>query len=251
MPVPEWATAPFETFIEYVKQESILVHLATRGIAQIERGVPLAEALAAVKTGEKGAETESVRLARELADLAKGEIETEFTRLHGHSIVGVWGGLESLVEDVVVAWLKNRPSLLLNESFRRVKVSVGEFQASTRDARLRYLVGETDRRLGISAGLPRFEQLFEAVGLGGPLDEKLRRKLIEMYAVRNVVAHRRGIADRKLRTECPWRRDWRLGRPVKIGHEAWSEYMSATQTYGVELIRRTGAHFGIDIGNPT
>ena len=249
-PVPEWAKEPFRRFAEYSHQELDLVRLATAGITQLSRGEPLAEALAnAAHLFGDVPEDAAQRLesARELARLAQGERESEFTRLHGHSLVGIWGALESLVEDVAVAWLTHRPSLLKVGELAGVRISVAEFQRLTREARLRLLVNEGSKRTGVSAGFPRLEETLGRVGLAGGVEETLRRSLIEFYSLRNVFAHRMGLVDRKLKTECPWRQDWRVGERVILGSAEYRRLLDAVMQYVAEIAARTGDKFGLNI----
>ena len=246
--VPTWAMSPFRAFVEYVHHEGEIVHLAVVGISQLERGVPLAEALAALDRDDDSEDLNpdpSVEQARTIAAAAARERESGFTRIYAHSLVSVWGGLEVLVEDVVVEWLTHRPSLLRQEAFARVRVTLADFQAATRDDRLRYLVGECGRQVPGGSGISRFEGLFGLIGLEGIVAPEVRRSLIEMQAVRNAVAHRRSRVDRKLRSDCPWRTDWKLGKALRIDTDAWSGYLEATNLYAAELIHRTGDRFGV------
>jgi len=53
-------------------------------------------------------------------------------------------------------------------------------------------------------GIARFESLLNQSGLEGGIDSLVKRTLFEHWAVRNVVAHRNGVADSKFIENCPW-----------------------------------------------
>jgi hypothetical protein len=113
--------------------------------------------------------------------------------------------------------------------------------------RIEYLLDQVPRGPGVGGGFPRLESLLEKIELGGELDEGLRRKLIEIHQIRNVYAHRGGITDRKARAACPWRRDWRLGRQLRVSGSHYRDYVGALHEYAYELIVRSGAKFDFDV----
>lgn len=62
-----------------------------------------------------------------------------------------------------------------------------------------------------SLGVARFETLLALVELSGAIDEEHRKGLFELQQVRNVIVHRAGIVDRRLREQCPGS-TWSLAR---------------------------------------
>jgi hypothetical protein len=213
-PWPQWSKDPFERFFDYVENERRLVHLAANGIHQVVNQARIREVIYGVADL---LDTSKRRAAAQLADAlvmaeaARQEVEADFPLLHAHSLVGVWGALETLIDDVAVAWLTHDKTLLTAVEFVNVKVPLGEFQRMTVVERIEYLLDQVPRPAGVGGGFPRFESLLDKVMLGGPLDDDLRRTLIEAHQVRNVCAHRGGVADRRARAACPWRKDWKLG----------------------------------------
>jgi hypothetical protein len=254
-PVPQWAVEPFKRFRTYVQEEGQLLTLAAEGIHMLVARVPLAEALARLDKAASrelaGAspkdERKYLREVRERAKLAREEVDKDFPLLHGHSLVSLWGALETLVEEVVLAWLSHRPKLLDDPRLSAVRVTVSEFQRMKKRERLEHLIEQFPKKPGVGSGFPRFEDLLDLVLLSGPLDDNLRRTLIEVHQVRNVYAHRVGVADRKLIEACPWRKDWKVGQPVLIGSNEYGRYLNALADYVVELVRRSGRQFGREI----
>jgi hypothetical protein len=247
-PRPAWSKEPFHRFLDYLTTEMRLVHLAADGIHQLVKMEGLAAAIYGVNVLETPQDEVDRHLAltRERAELAREEVEADFPLLHAHSLMGAWGALEALIEDVVRTWLTHNRRLMETGDFAAVKVPLGEFQRMKIADRIDYLIDQVPRPHGVGGGFPRFEALLGKVGLGGPVDEELRRRLIEAHQARNIYAHRGGTVDRKARAACPWRRDWKLGRPLQIGHEDWSKYVGGIRDYGSCLVVRAGAVFGVD-----
>ena len=108
-----------------------------------------------------------------------------------------------------------------------------------------YLVGlvEQNAAAPLKRGVNRFECLLELLGLGGPIDEKVRDAIFEMQQVRNVIVHRRGIADTRFCRSCPSFQLSPSGR-VMVSHPMWEKYHRATLEYFIEIMCRTADKFG-------
>jgi len=248
-PVPGWARDPFHRFKAYIDQESQLLRLATAGISALVASEKLVTALARLDKalGDGRDSRQEVREARARARLARAEVKKGFPLLHGHSLVGVWGALETLVDDVALAWLTHRRKFLEDSDLATVRVPIATFVRMTRAERLEHLLDQVPRRPGVGGGLPRLEELLSKVGLAGPLDEDVRRTLIEAHQARNLFAHRGGVVDRKAASACPWRKDWKIGEPLPMNVREYTRMTRALDAYVAELIYRTGDRFGLDL----
>ena len=76
----------------------------------------------------------------------------------------------------------------------------------------------------------------------------MRKNLIELNQVRNVLVHRGGKADRRFNDACPWLGK-AVGDPVTITHAAFVKYFESVSSYTVELIARVGVRFGVDMSS--
>jgi hypothetical protein len=92
----------------------------------------------------------------------------------------------------------------------------------------------------LKLGAGRFEDVLAPLGLGGPIDDEVRRVLLEMSQTRHVLLHRGGIVDAKLIAACPWL-NLSPGEQVKIGHGKYVGYLVASHWYRLELDRRCQA----------
>jgi hypothetical protein len=247
---PDWSRQPFYRFLDYFENEQRLIWLAATGIQQVVRAAGIAETLYGVRhLLDRDPESEAKHLssALEAAEMATIEVEADFPLLHAHSLMGVWGALEALIDDLVLVWLTHRPSLMRTEEFSAVRIPLALFQAMTVRERVEFLVDQIPRSAGVGGGFPRFELLLSRIDLGGPIEDGLRRSLIEAHQVRNVYAHRGGLADQRAIAACPWQTGWKPDGVIRVGHADYERYVAAIHDYVLLLIERTGRKFGVDV----
>lgn len=245
---PEWARAPFRRSLDYLEMESRLVHLAVHGIENLVHQEAVAEALHGVSdllTHDPAESQKRLEAARRQAALARAEVNSGFRLLHAHSIISLWGLLESLVAEVVRTWLTHRPSLMKSEALASIKVPLAEFAAMRHQERIERLLARPPASPGVAGGYPRLEDQLKLVQLDGPLPDTLKPRLIEVYQFRNLYAHCAGIVDKRALEVCPWRTDWHVGQAAPIDGQRWHEYLGALSSYIEELIYRSADKFGL------
>lgn len=211
--------------------------------------VGLAEALADFDHSERKAKDgeEGIKQLREDAKFAEVEVERGFPLLHAHSLVGLWGAVEVLFEDVLVAWLVNKPQLLGHSSFRKIRVPGAQFTLLDKEEQMRVLARELQRSQAINQkrGVDRFEALLEPLGIGGTVDKEVKQSILEMYHVRNIIVHCAGVADRRIAEDCPWMKI-NVGELVPINGQVYSRYSHSLTQYVVSVVhsarRRLSSH---------
>lgn len=102
-------------------------------------------------------------------------------------------------------------------------------------------------------GVARYEPLLAEVGLQAPPDRpvpaELDRALVELSALRNVLAHRAGRVDELALRDCPWLGEviGPLGTFVRLSRAQYRRYSTAVSAYGAEIRRRLmGVNAGRD-----
>lgn len=245
--VPDWASAPLRAFVDDQERLTDLVYLATRGIAQLQN---MAEVNAFLQrtanTPEPAEEAARKRaLAERVTALATKEVSEGFPLLYAQAAVSRWSALEVLVRDLVAATLAKRLDLLCKEPISRLRVRVGEYEALTGDERSAYLVEllEQELQATFKLGIGRFECLLASVGLAGAVPEAIRRELFELSQVRNVLVHRRGIADKKFVERCPWL-SHAVGTEVRVSHASLGRSYIAAVAYVLVIHQRLKVLFG-------
>jgi hypothetical protein len=93
--------------------------------------------------------------------------------------------------------------------------------------------------------IEKLESLLGLVGLSGFINADVKRNLIELGHIRNVLLHRRGIADAKFVQACPWL-TIRVGERVEVNSTAVERYTDATLSYQGLMLARMKAVFKID-----
>ncbi|MFD5306252.1 hypothetical protein [Streptomyces rochei] len=226
---------PFRQFLSHMEDSERLTRLTYKGIRGV---VTLIEIGGILRDGAK-VDSERHSTNEELQRLSNAEISSDFPLLHAHAIMGEWGALECLVEDLVEAWVKFKPETLELPVFARVKVPLADFLNMAEGDRTRFLVAEVQRdlKLDLKSGATKFEKLLDAIGLGGPVDSRVKDALYEAQNIRNVWAHRAGIADRRLVEACP-NLNFTEGERVNVSSGGYARYRNAFFTYAVTVLNR-------------
>lgn len=163
--------------------------------------------------------------------------------------MGMWGALEAFVEDFCVACVESFPDSLRSASVsvKKVKIALSDFMELSESDRLRYLVTEIQRekKIGLRSGIAVFEDLLNSIEingepqsrLGGEVDRRVRDLLYEAQQIRNALAHRGGIADRRLCDACP---NLRLipGQPVFLSLDYIETFDAAARVYVLTIMNR-------------
>lgn len=255
--IPKWADNPFQDFRQHTMEIGDVLHLACDGIAML-RGRPQAlEALASASTVLQEAQSEgeeqdsgrdylaSLDDAKRQAELAEREVQRSFPLLHAQAAVSLWASLETLIENFAAAWIANQPTAQNIEVVRKLKIPLWQFNEMNSGERSLYSVELLQRELDSSLkhGITGFESLLDLFGLGGGTDEDVGKDIFELNHMRNVLVHRRGLADRRLVEACPWL-DLTVGERVQITHDAFSRYYMSVVKYFFEVYNRVRAYFG-------
>jgi len=73
----------------------------------------------------------------------------------------------------------------------------------------------------------------------------MRTKCFELWAVRNLIVHRSGIADRRFVELCP-RLDGEVGKPYRITAATYAPYLQFAKDLMVEIFVRDLVRCGIE-----
>jgi hypothetical protein len=243
---PAWAM-PCLRFIDYASEVDGLVTLTGDGISHLIRVPIILElVIAGVNSADKAKNDERVKRAKGIAQLAESETEKGFPLLHSHAVMGIWGALEAMVEDLAISWMEHNPSLLGKPEIAKIRVPLVEFEKMEQQDRLRFLVSELQRSLGseLKSGATRFESLLGALGLGGSVDRRIRDILFETQNLRNVFAHRGGIADRRFVTNCP-QLQYFVGDTVTVNGPYFERILRGLVMYSTVILNRCRAIDGL------
>jgi len=233
---------PIRRLTDYIEEERDLVELSRVGIEMLRRQRPtsrsIQEAAATLTRAVSGVE---------LVARAEEEASDDHPLLHGHSLVAIWGALETMAIGVVAAWLTHRPESR-SDKVSDIKVPYSMFEDLSEDERVDALVHELDQQRGAKKGVDRFETLLAWVSLSGRTDPVLSQNLYEMQQVRNVFAHRRGIADRRFVDACP-HFGYGVDDQILLDQDAWYDAMIAALAYAETVLLRMREQLGSSGGD--
>jgi hypothetical protein len=179
--------------------------------------------------------------AKVVEDFAKEEVRKGFPYLFGLAIVRLWSIVEVMVEDLAIAILRRSdlvpPTGPLGELRGPLLPFLG---ASTQERAERILAALQEKcRATFRPGAAAFEAVLEPLGVSGSIEESIRKCLIELAGVRNVILHRHGVVDTRLAQSCPWV-GWQAGNSVNLTRNHFHMYGLAVNWYIVELFDRVG-----------
>jgi hypothetical protein len=182
--------------------------------------------------------------ARKRAELALQEVSMGFPVLHSQQVVFLWGAVEAAVEDTLAAWLANEKLLGKDHKLRKIKVSLADFNMMNVTERYYHLIAELRRELRTShrSSMEVFESMLHQFGLSGPMGPHVKKSLIELEHVRNILLHRRGIADSRFLQACPWM-PIAVGSTVVPDEESVMKYVGAVLDYYELLLGRINQYF--------
>lgn len=238
--VPDWATAPFEEFLDFADSLDNVIRLSASGIAMMQAVPQAIKAIQKARGESSSSDTETkLNRAHKDAAFAASELAEGFPILHGQAAVALWSAVEALARNVLVAWLAHERATVLNRPhLSKLKISLVEYEQTSEQDRPEYLAETIERFLDapLRSGVTRLDDYFALVGLDGRVAEDERRGLFELNNIRNVLVHRNAKADRRLLAACPWL-TYKPGEAVKISRSTLNRYFTVTHSYVLERIQ--------------
>jgi hypothetical protein len=234
-------------FVEYLSDTRRLRALTERGLGGLFGVLKLSENSLEL-SGDKATQDQidGVVRMRRWTDAAQVEIDSDFALMHGHALMGAWGALEAMVDDVARTWISHSNSVATRQVFLRLKVNIGEFMAMSEEEQASHLLEEVrrDKAAGIASGLGQFERILAPLGVDGPVDPGIRRALFFAQQLRNVIAHRGAVADRRFVDACPTL-GYAVGDRVRITSPQFFDIVAAMEGYAVMIADRVRPLLGL------
>lgn len=242
---PDTATwlEPLLRFGDRVHEIATMVHLFRIGCRDTQMSAELFDILA-----DGGNPMASLDERHELASLAQDQQARGYPLLYEHSLISLWGALEVLIEDLAVAWLATHPEQLQVSPVSDVKLTVGDFEKLSADERLRHVVFEVQRgtKADLKRGVGQFNALLNAVGISWAPSDGVRDALFYHHQLRNVFAHRGGVADRRFTEICPTL-GYDVGESVLMTGRVFAHLLNAAGLYVVGLRNHCAETDGIPV----
>ena len=198
-----------------------------------------------LKNEQEQAETEAhyqehLKQAAELEQFLEVHCKSGFPYLYCLVSLRLWSILETLIKDLAQEMLIAFPELQSNDTLKALKGPLLPFLASSPSEQAAVILKLLEKDLSSSQyqiGIARFELLLERFGMSGGVDPLVKRTLLELWAVRNVVAHKNGVADPRFIEVCPWFVAT-VGMQLSVSPLDFSRYRVASIWYIAEISRR-------------
>lgn len=239
--VPRWIVEPLLNFVGDSIARGRFLALVSRSLIAAglnPSALDVEASLARLDNGDDPpplGETISSTLP-DYSDRILSEVSSEFATMGAYNAVALWSALTVAVEDFVGALAVRQSHLIDPEVRSRLTVPL-DFLTWDPTDQATHLVDEFRRHLQRSRGLTIFEALLDKVGLSGPVDEPVKRGLLTISEVRNVIVHRRGRADKRLVSTYPWL-GYGLGDQVRVPLSTLRSWDAIATSYVVLILSR-------------
>lgn len=176
---------------------------------------------------------------KKLEEYTTFQSQNGFPHLYGLATVRLWTILEVFVQDLLVWIISNVPEVRDFPIINKLKGPLLEFASASQQKQSEYILDLLYNELSASLrrGVGKFEHVLNAIELGGSIDERVKKNIFELSEIRNIVAHRNGIADERFVTNCPWQ-NVNAGEPIPIYPPQFTNYCMSASWYIVEISRR-------------
>lgn len=249
--MPEWAREPFVLCLRGWEDQHKTMQLASLGIQTLNDSNR-----AALETRWFGSivqDDEGVPPGPELLDMVRRgrseAVDDAVSRsqrvLLTQAIIMLWSGLETAIEDFLVAWYQQYPMSLDVKRGEQIRIAISEVDKMNVEERAIYVIHQLKLRLSPDekASIERFENLLKAFGLSSPYEAAIRNTLWELGHLRNILVHRGGIADRRF-VETVKPSGLREGDLVPLSQEQYLRYFVAAFDYLQTRIDHLYTKFG-------
>jgi hypothetical protein len=230
---------PLNRFIAYLRASQELIHLTHFGAQLAGEDFEYLKSMESKEwlPGVPPATLKAVVESR--AKFAKKESESDYPLVNSHSLMGAWAALECCIEDLFVAYLYEYPRAQESEAFRKISLPFLDYRTLSEIELLRRLLQEVQRSKSSSlrSGVNAFEQTLETIGISGEIHSEVKGQIYECQQVRNIIAHRGGVADERFCSACP-QFAVSPGDTVKVSTHRLGTYHMALSAYGVTVLNR-------------
>lgn len=174
-----------------------------------------------------------------LATFSEDQISKGFPYLFSIACVRLWTILEACVDEVLFHLINDPRCISESRIIKNLKGPLLEFANASDNEKAEFLKDRLNQELASSLkiGVGRFEDPLKAVGFGGSVADPIRRVLLELSEIRNVIVHKNGLVDKRLVERCPWM-SVKVGEKIVVTLSDYPIYANSCFWYIVELADR-------------
>lgn len=220
----------------FVAEEGKIGGLLQRALTHIELGRPMLEyiALQLVRSGLNEAFEPMMRLVAAAPiqeQWAKELRESDYAVLNAHSLVAIWGAVETCIEDTVVKILTISP-----ESDALSAIGIKDLMTVYDEDGAHEVYRKIERKLWIKGDVVgSYENILSIFRLSASVPPETAETLREVNAVRNCFVHRGGVIDEKAAREAPTLTSL-VGKRFEVRKDNYLRYHEAVGKWIVALM---------------
>ncbi len=235
-PLPDWATERFKDFLDHWYKNEEFLRLSQIGLNMIKTTPSILEGLLSSIEEGRPHVSDDMEDMRWDAELARAELERGFPGLYAQFITHIWGSFEELIRSLLAAWLRHGAPATTWDQIRNLKIHVDDANSLDEDGSF-FIINSLEYKLGTRKrpGIGRFDALLGIFGASPKVEDDTRKALLELYYVRNILVHKRGLADRRFVEGCPWL-GVSVGELVEVNEERAVHFCRALGEYITSLI---------------
>ncbi|NQX61830.1 hypothetical protein [Paenibacillus qinlingensis] len=172
-------------------------------------------------------------------DFATGQIRNGNDYSYRLIIIKLCSLLETFVDEFAFYIIENEINLTEIEVLKKVKVPIIEFSGLTKEDRSEYILDliKHETKSNLKRGVGKFESLLDSIGYGGQINEHVRKVILELISLRNLIVHRNGKVDKRFLNDCT-DLNYSSGDTVKLNFRKYIYYNLAVHWYVYEIISR-------------
>jgi hypothetical protein len=177
--------------------------------------------------------------AKRLAEYAEEQSKTDFSYVYQLSSIQLWSLIEACIDDLVILLLQDERTLESSELFNKLKGSLIPFARASKEEQVEIIKHQLIQELAapLKPGIARYEALLSALDLSGSVPSSVRKALLELAEVRNVIIHKNARADARIIETCPWL-GFSPGQVIILRQDDFQMYSLASSHYLVGVGER-------------
>lgn len=159
-----------------------------------------------VKKAQAGRVRNLIKTLKDTGERTRRYVDDGFATLYGVGIVRLWTALEATMNDCCMAMLQQDEFWKRAKATKNLKVRLVEFLGLSEQEQLSVMLDHvmTDSGARQAPGVGRFENLLNALDLGGDVPDSVKRQMVWLAEARHLLVHRHGIIDHKFTSRVPW-----------------------------------------------
>lgn len=238
-PKTNWVLGPVAACIDYLAVEIAMAGVMIRGLELMPLIAPLMKVAGpeiARKRGKEASRPFQRFLAADMSFSGMSErlAEDDYALANAHTLVALWSGLETCIEDTVVLALLN-DSQSVEAVGREVRIRGHESGLlDERLARRTYRSLESKARQDRSLAAA-YDWMLALVDLERAPQSEVGTSLDEANALRNAIMHNAGLADEKVASSAP-SLGLSPGERIKVSREQIRHYNRIISGFAQELL---------------